>query len=112
MIYDTAFRKAALAYWRNGHSKLETAKTFSVSHHTLQKWKNQLKQTGSLDKKVRNTPWKKIDPEKFVEYIDQHPDAFLKEIAEVFNCSDVAVFKALKRLKYTRKKNHGLQRGE
>lgn len=111
MKYDVEFRKAALKYWENGHTKRETAKVFSVSHFTLQQWKNKLKETGSLEKKVRETPWKKIDPEKLAEYIDAHPDAFLKEIAEDFGCTDVAIFYALKRLKYTRKKNHDLQRG-
>lgn len=112
MSYDTKFRQAALAYWSNGHSQIETAKTFSISHTILQTWKNSLKQTGSVEKKVRNTPWKKIEPEKLIAYVELHPDAFLKEIAEVFGCSDMAVLKALRRLKYTRKKNHGLQRSE
>ncbi|MFA5629820.1 MAG: IS630 transposase-related protein [Dehalococcoidales bacterium] len=112
MSYDVKFRKAALAYWANGHSKIETAQTFSVSHTTLQTWKNRLSETGSVEKKIRNTPWKKIDPVKLVEYVELHPDAFLKEIAEVFGCSDTAIMKALRRLKYTRKKNHGIQRSK
>jgi hypothetical protein len=32
------------------------------------------------------------------------PDAYLKETGEAFGCSGTAVFKALKRLKITRKK--------
>jgi hypothetical protein len=32
--------------------------------------------TGSVEKKVRNTPWKKIEPKKLIEYVGQHPDAF------------------------------------
>lgn len=112
MSYDVKFRKAAIEYWENGHTQIETANTFSVSTYALQQWKNRLKQTGSVEKKIRNTPWKKIDPIKLVEYIELRPDAFLKEIAEVFGCSDTAIMKALRRLKYTRKKNHGLQRSE
>jgi transposase len=108
MSYDVKFRQTALNYWKNGHTQKETASVFSISTNTLQQWKNKLKGTGSVEKKVRNTPWKKINPEKLVEYIELHPDAFLKEIAEVFSCSETAVSKALKRLKYSRKKNHCL----
>ena len=112
MSYDTKFREAALSYWENGHTIRETAKVFSVTTITLQNWKNRLKRTGSLEPLKRKTSWRKISPELLEEYVKQHPDAFLKEIAEVFGCSDVAILKALRRLKYTRKKNHGLQRSE
>ncbi len=112
MSYDRKFRQAALEYWENGHTQVETANIFSVSPYTLQTWKNMLKQTGSIEKKVRKTSWKKIEPIKLSEYIEAHPDAFLKEIAEVFGCTDVAIFYALKRQKYSRKKNHGVQRGK
>jgi len=112
MGYDIKFRKAALSYLENGHTVRETATIFSVSTFTLQNWKNQLNRTGSLEPLKRKPTWRKISPDALEEYVKQHPDAFLKEIAEVFGCSDVAIFKALKRLKYTRKKNHGLQRSE
>ena len=48
--------------------------------------------------------FKKIDPDKLKKYIEEHPDAYLREIAEEFGCSVNAVSKALKRLKITRKK--------
>ena len=109
MSYDIELRRRAIAYWNAGHSKKETAAVFQVSHFTLQKWKSQLKETGTLEPKKRAETWRKIDPAKLKEYVEQHPDAYLKEIAEEFGCSDVAVFKALRRLKLTRKKNHSLQ---
>ncbi|WP_409374408.1 IS630 transposase-related protein [Streptococcus suis] len=37
-------------------------------------------------------------------------DAFLKEIAEHFDCSISSVWSALKKLKITLKKDHNLQR--
>ena len=58
----------------------------------------------------RKEVWRKIDPEKLKEYVEHRPDAYLKEMAEEFGCSEVAIFKALKRLKITRKKNCHLQR--
>ena len=39
------------------------------------------------------------------EYIKENTDAYLKEIAEEFNCTKMAVSKALKRNGVTRKKD-------
>jgi hypothetical protein len=36
--------------------------------------------------------------------VEENPDAFLKEYAERFNCTPIAVFYALEKLNITRKK--------
>ena len=110
MSYDKRFRRQALAYWADGHSKRETASVFKVSTTALQAWKSQLKETGELAPRKRRETWRKLEPERLAEFVTQHPDAYLKEIAEAFDCSDVAVLKALRRLKITRKKNRAVQR--
>ena len=109
MIYDEKYRLRAIEYWDEGHSKKETAEVFKVDPSTLHRWKSRLKETGSLETKKGIQPWKKIDPSKLMELLAERPDAYLKEIAEEFGCSDVAVIKAFKRLKITRKKNRNLQ---
>jgi len=109
MSYDIELRRRAIAYWNDGHSKKETAEVFKVSHFTLQMWKSQLKETGTLESKKRKETWRKIDPARLIEYLEKYPDAYLKEMAEEFDCSDVAVLKALKRLKISRKKNYPIQ---
>jgi len=106
MSYEIKFRRRAIEYWNDGHTKKETASAFKVNPDTLQEWKKQLKETGKLEPKTRREIWRKIDPERLKEYLVQHPDAYLKEMAEEFGCSKVAIFKALKRLKISRKKNH------
>ncbi|WP_418895571.1 MULTISPECIES: hypothetical protein [Romboutsia] len=40
---------------------------------------------------------KKIYPEKSIKYIEEHPDAYLIDIADKFNCSEYAIRKALKK---------------
>jgi len=112
MAYDSVFRRRALDYWADGHTKKETALVFKVNPDTLQKWKKQYKETGNLESKTRRETWRKIDPERLQAYVTEHPDAYLKEIATEFNCSDMAILKALRRLKITRKKNHTLQGSE
>lgn len=109
MSYDIKFRRRAIEYWDDGHTKKETAAVFKVNPDTLQNWKTQLKETGNMEPKKRRETWRKVEPKKLKQYIDQHPDAYLKEIAKEFDCSDVAILKALRRLKISRKKNDTLQ---
>jgi transposase len=106
MSYDVKFRRRALEYWAEGHTKAETAAVFSVGTSTLQTRKSQLNQTGKLEAKVRETPWRKIDPEKLLAYVAERPDAYQHEIAAAFGVRLFAIQKALKRLGITRKKNH------
>ena len=110
MSYDIKFRRRAIGYWNDGHSKKETAAVFNVGTTTLQSWKKQLTETGNLEPQKRKETWRKIEPKKLKEYLEQHPDAYIKEIADDFNCSDVAIIKAFRRLKITRKKNYHLSR--
>jgi transposase len=108
MSYDVKFRQRALEYWGEGHTKEQTAAVFGVGTSTLQAWKSKLHQTGKLEAKVRETPWRKIDPEKLRAYVAEHPDAYQHEIAAAFGVRLFAIQKALKRLNIARKKNHGI----
>ena len=109
MAYDIKYRRRAIAYWNDGHSKRTTADVFKVSASTLQEWKSQLKETGTLAPKKRKETWRKIKPKKLKRYVEENPDAYLREIAAVFGCTIHAIETALKRLKISRKKNHDLQ---
>jgi len=108
MAYDEKYRLRALEYWSEGSSKRKTAEVFKVSASTLQEWKSQLKETGTLAPKKRKATWRKIESEKLRRYVEEHPDAYLREIAAAFGCRISAVEKALARLKITRKKNADL----
>jgi transposase len=108
MSYDIKLRERALAYWAAGHTKAQTAAAFQVGTTTLQAWKSQLNETGTLAPKARETPWRKIDPEKLLAYVAEHPDAYQHELAAAFGVQLFAMQKALKRLGITRKKNHGV----
>ena len=108
MSYDIKYRERVIEYLKEGHTEKETAAVFKVSTFTIWKWKSKLNESGTLESKKRQGKWRKIDPCKLTEYIKEHPDAYLKEIAKEFGCSDVAIMKALKRLKISRKKNNSL----
>jgi len=104
MAYSEDLRKRVVEYLEEGHTLENTKKVFKVGITTIRRWKEQLVELGNLKNKPLNRTFKKIDPEKLSTYIDEHPDAYLREIAEVFSCSDEAVRKALGKLKITRKK--------
>jgi transposase len=108
MAYDKKYRLRALEHWGEGKSIRKTAEVFKVSTSTLQQWKSLLKETGTLERKKLNRTWKKIDPAKLKQYIEDHPDAYLREIAAEFSCTNHAVEKALARMKISRKKNAGI----
>ncbi len=110
MSYGTDYRKRTLEYREEGHTLAETCRTFKVSISTIRQWEKQWREQGTLEKKVAIHRFKKIDPEKFKQYIKAHPDAYQAELAEEFCCSDTAIRKAFKRLKITRKKDDTLQR--
>jgi transposase len=112
MSYDIKFRQRALSYLDAGHSYRETAAIFKVSTFTLQAWKSQLSESGTLAAKKRKETWRKIDPDKLRKYVAAHPDSYQREIAAAFGVSLHAIQKALKRLGLTRKKNHNLQGSE
>ena len=103
--YSTDLRERVLSYLDAGHSKTKTSEVFSVSRQTIYNWLALREQTGCV--KMRRTAKKKahkINPQELREYISQHPDAYLHEIAEAFGVTAMAILYACRRLKITRKK--------
>ncbi|WP_052436088.1 IS630 transposase-related protein [Neochlamydia sp. EPS4] len=94
---------------------MDTADTashvFGVTVRTLTNWIKQ-KERGYLAPKKRRQSPSKIDSEKLKLYINQAPDAYLREIAEAFGVTIASVFYACKRLKITLKKRHPSTRKE
>lgn len=104
MSYEKKYRERTIEYRKEGHTLQETSRVFKVSISTIRDWTKLYKQTGGFEKRALNRSYKKIDPAHLEEYIAEHADAYLTEIAEVFGCGEAAVRKALKRLGITRKK--------
>ena len=104
MAYSEDLRKRTIEYLQKGNSQCEAAKVFGISLSTVNAWHQKYKKTGSLKNKKPKRKHKKLDPEKLKAYINEHPDAYLKEIGQAFACNESAVRKALKRLGIIRKK--------
>lgn len=104
MSYSEDLRLRALNYVEQGGSIKEACLLFSVSRSSFQRWRLRRKHTGSLKAQARTKSPYKLDNESLLHYIEDHPDAYLSEIATHFNVTLPCVSIALKRLKITRKK--------
>lgn len=91
-------------YVDEGHTQKEAAALFKITPKCVSKWLK-LRAQGKLQAvPVPRSPHK-LFLEPLKEYIDEHPDSTLAEAANHFNCGINAVFKALRKLGYTYKKN-------
>lgn len=103
MTYSVDFRKKVVAFVKNGGSPAEAACRFEVSLWCVRDWQVckdlQPRQTGI-------PRHRKIDKEKLLAHVREHPDAFLRERAQAFGVRISSVEYALKQLKVTHKKRH------
>ena len=106
MSYSKDLRERAVKYYNTGHTLKETSEVFGTSINAISQWVKKYRETGDLSDKPLNRGFKKIDPKKLILFVEENPDAFLREIAQEFECSIEAVRQAMKKLKITRKKRH------
>lgn len=102
--YSTDLRKRVLQYIEETKDKMKASEIFKVGIATIYRWVARKAQTGNLDPSPKKPYKKKIDDQRLIAYVEQHPDHFLSEIAIHFGTTAQAIFYALKRLKITRKK--------
>ncbi|HFC7560622.1 TPA: IS630 transposase-related protein, partial [Neisseria meningitidis] len=91
-------------YYEQCKNISQTAATFNLSRNTLYLWIRLKKQTGSLKHQVTGLNAVKSDRQKPAQYVGQHQDAYLHEIAKHFDCTAATVCYALKQMGITRKK--------
>ena len=104
MAYSVDLRSRVIDYLEKGHTQEETSILFSVGTSTIKRWLSLLSETGSLNKRPLNRSASIFDSEKLNAYIEENPNALLKDIAEHFNGSITGAFYALEREKITYKK--------
>ena len=90
MAYSADLRHKALNYYGQCKNISQTAATFNLSRNTLYLWIRLKKQTGSLKHQVTGLNAVKLDRQKLAQYVGQHPDAYLHEIAKHFDCTPAA----------------------
>jgi transposase len=106
MAYDEKFIARAVDFKDRGHTFKQLKETFGICSYSYYKWKRMKERTGCyVLKSEKATRKRKIDSEELILAVKEKPDSYLRELAQKFNCSTVAVHKRLKQLKITYKKN-------
>ncbi|HAT7073853.1 TPA: hypothetical protein JAN90_14025 [Legionella pneumophila] len=104
MSHIIEIRERVLAYIEEGGLIKAACQLFGVSRSSIQRWRLRKAVVGVLSPVERTNAPYKIDDEALKRYIETHPDAHLNELASHFGLTPSGIWRALKRLKITRKK--------
>jgi transposase len=108
--YSVDFRECVLAYVARGHSIKSASDIFQISEPTIYNWRKRMEETGHCTPVIlTRRKHRKIEDSILCSYIEQHPDATLAEMAHAFSCRPISVWRRLKLLGITRKKNYRLR---
>jgi transposase len=106
MAYSIDYRKRAVEYYHEGNWQAEVKAAFKIHPSTLRDWEARY-MAGNLEPNyAKDRKKRKLPTDELISYVEENPDAFLKEIGEHFGCSHAAVHKALKKLNITLKKRY------
>ena len=83
MAYSIDYKKRAVAYKQEGHTFKQLREVFGIPSETYYDWKEKL-ESNYYEKKIKRERFRKIDRERLKEAVDRKPDAFLYELAELF----------------------------
>ncbi len=101
MAYSIDYRKRVLEYLDEGHTQAQAQEVFKVGSSTIKGWKKLLSETGTLQKRELNRKARVFEEDKLQAYIEEHPQALLKDIAKHFGGSTSGAADALERGKIT-----------
>lgn len=110
--YSYDFRQKVMqAIELNGLTKSEASALFNISRNTINLWYQRKVQTGDIKAKPRrpsNKNQKITDWEKFRAFVEVHGDKTQVEMAQLWDgeISDRTISRALKKIGFTRKKDH------
>jgi len=105
MAYSADYKKLAVEYKREGHTFKELKAIFKIPSTTYYRWEEEYENGFEKPKGPRRRT-RKIDLEKLKRAVEEHPDFYLREFAELFGCTPTAIFYALKKINITLKKRH------
>lgn len=100
MTYSIDLRKSALSYINNGGSKVEASRLFGFSRNTLYRWLN----ADDLAPKKHGFRHRKLDKKALKKHVEEHPDMFLHERAQVFGVHTSSISRALKAMRIVKKR--------
>ena len=105
MTYSIDLRKKVFDFVNEGGSKAKASRRFGVSLWCVDDWFKR----EDLAPKTHALRHRKIDKEALRRHVQQHPDALLRERAELFGVHINAVWSMMRKMKLTHKKSDALQ---
>ncbi len=105
MAYSQDLRERVIAYVEKGNTQLSASQCFSINEKTVRKWFDLKDETGSLKpRKHRGGVRPRVTKEELKLYVDAHPNAILKDMAEHFNFTIPGISYHLHKHGYVQKK--------
>jgi len=104
MAYSVDLRSRVIDFIKEGNTQERASIVYKVGTSTIKRWLSLLSETGSLEKRPLERSPSKFESEKLNAYIEENPNALLKDIAAHFGGSISGANSALKRKKITYKK--------
>jgi transposase len=95
MAYSVDYRKAVIAFKQAGHTFKEPGEAFKITPWTYYQWIEILETSGSVKVEIKRTRRGKIDPDALRKAVEEKPDAYLRELSKMFNCSPSSVYRRL-----------------
>ncbi len=108
--YSYDLRKKAMEALDEGESRETVAARFKIGQTTLWEWQQRRKETGDFQsKKLGNGGYnhKITDWDTFAKFAREHGGKTLSEMAKLWNNVSIqTIYRALKKIGFTRKKRH------
>ena len=100
MAYSNDLRRCVYKHIKDGGSQAEAVRLFGVDRKTIYNWLKAPSLERVQIKRARN---RKINKDNLAAHVRQHPDALLKERAEIFHVSASGIWRALNRMNIVKK---------
>ena len=109
-IYSKDFRECVVQNVLDGMSRKDAIQIFKIGSDTLNRWLKMWHENGDLSTPKRGRyKSKRFSDGDLLKFINSNNDSTLEEIAKHFEVSHMAIFRRLKTLNITRKKNHTIR---
>ena len=109
-IYSKDFRECVVQNILGGMPRQEAIRIFKIGSDTLTRWLRWQRNGGDLSTPIRGRyKVRKFSDEALTLFIESNSDSTLEEISLHFGVTGNAIWKRLKILNITRKKNHALR---
>jgi transposase len=105
MTYSLDLREKVVAFIEKGNNCRKAVEIFGVSRDTIFRWLRKKRMKGTIAPEPPSNAPKKCPDQELLNYIKTKNDASLKELATRFQMTPSGIWRSLKRLGVTRKKN-------